>query len=73
MLKTKADTSIIFVPPPFAADAILEAIEAGVGLIICITEGIPVKDMIPVKAALENSNARLIGPNCPGSYYSWRS
>jgi succinyl-CoA synthetase alpha subunit len=63
---TKADTSIIFVPPPFAADAILEAIEAGVKLIICITEGIPVRDMITVKAALENSKSRLIGPNCPG-------
>lgn len=64
--KTKADTSIIFVPPPFAADAILEAIEAGVKLIICITEGIPVRDMITVKAALENSKSTLIGPNCPG-------
>jgi succinyl-CoA synthetase alpha subunit len=64
--KTKADTSIIFVPPPFAADAILEAIDAKIKLIICITEGIPVKDMVTVKAALENSNSRLIGPNCPG-------
>lgn len=64
--KTKADTSVIFVPPPFAADAILEAIEAGIKLIICITEGIPVKDMITVKTALNNSDARLIGPNCPG-------
>ena len=64
--KTKADTSIIFVPPPFAADAILEAIEGGIKLIICITEGIPVKDMIPVKEALDQSDARLIGPNCPG-------
>ena len=65
-LATKADTSIIFVPPPFAADAILESIEAGIGLIIAITEGIPVNDMIRVKAALDNSESRLIGPNCPG-------
>ncbi|GAB5464989.1 MAG: succinate--CoA ligase subunit alpha [Candidatus Kapaibacteriales bacterium] len=64
--KTKADVSIIFVPPPFAADAILESIDAGIGLIICITEGIPVKDMITVKAALDQSDSRLIGPNCPG-------
>lgn len=64
--KTSADTSIIFVPPAFAADAILEAIEAGIQLIICITEGIPVRDMIAVKTALQNSSARLIGPNCPG-------
>lgn len=63
---TKADTSIIFVPPPFAADAILEAIDADIKLIICITEGIPVKDMITVKAALDNSKSRLVGPNCPG-------
>jgi succinyl-CoA synthetase alpha subunit len=64
--KTGANASVIFVPPPFAADAILEAIEAGIPLIICITEGIPVKDMITVKAALLNSDSRLIGPNCPG-------
>lgn len=64
--KTKADVSIIFVPPPFAADAILESIDADVALIICITEGIPVKDMITVKAALDASDSRLIGPNCPG-------
>lgn len=63
---TRADVSIIFVPAAAAADAILEAIEAGIGVIICITEGIPVKDMIPVKAALETSGAVLIGPNCPG-------
>ncbi len=63
---TNADTSIIFVPPAFAADAILEAIGAGIGLIICITEGIPVRDMIAVKTALNSSNSRLIGPNCPG-------
>ncbi len=61
-----ANTSVIFVPPPFAADAILESIEAGIKLIICITEGIPVNDMIPVKEALLRSDARLIGPNCPG-------
>ncbi len=63
---TKANTSVIFVPPPFAADAILEAIEAGIGVIICITEGIPINDMIPVKEALSKSSAVLIGPNCPG-------
>lgn len=65
-LATKADTSIIFVPPAFAADAILESIEAGISLIIAITEGIPVNDMIRVKAALESSESRLVGPNCPG-------
>ncbi len=65
-LATKADTSIIFVPPTFAADAILESIEAGIGLIIAITEGIPVNDMIRVKAALDQSDSRLIGPNCLG-------
>jgi len=64
--ETKADVSIIFVPAAMAADAILEAIEAGIETIICITEGIPVNDMIPVKAALDRSNSRLIGPNCPG-------
>jgi len=61
-----ANTSVIFVPPPFAADSILEAIDAGIELIVCITEGIPVKDMAFVKKALLQSNARLIGPNCPG-------
>jgi succinyl-CoA synthetase alpha subunit len=61
-----ANVSIIFVPPAFAADAILEASEAGIGVIICITEGIPVKDMIPVKAYLKARNSILIGPNCPG-------
>lgn len=66
VLKTGANTSVIFVPPPYAADAILESIDAKVDLIICITEGIPVKDMIVVKEALSNSNSRLIGPNCPG-------
>lgn len=64
--ETKADTSIIFVPPPFAADAILEAIEAGIQLIVTITEGIPTRDMVPVKAALAASGAVMIGPNCPG-------
>jgi succinyl-CoA synthetase alpha subunit len=57
---------MIFVPPPFAADSILEAIDAGIELVICITEGIPVADMMPVKIALENSDSRMIGPNCPG-------
>lgn len=64
--ETGADTSMIFVPPPFAADAILEAASAGVGLIVCITEGIPVQDMIMVKNHLETLECRLIGPNCPG-------
>jgi len=63
---TKANTSVIFVPPSFAADAILESIDANIELIICITEGIPTKDMIKVKAALDYSNSRLVGPNCPG-------
>jgi succinyl-CoA synthetase alpha subunit len=66
MAATKADASAIYVPPPFAADAILEAIDAEVPLIICITEGIPVEDMIKVKRALSGSKSRLIGPNCPG-------
>lgn len=60
------NASVIYVPPPFAADAILEAIEAEIELIIAITEGIPVQDMIPVRAALNGSNSRLVGPNCPG-------
>ncbi|MEO8927459.1 MAG: succinate--CoA ligase subunit alpha [Caulobacteraceae bacterium] len=63
---TGPDASVIYVPPPFAADAILEAIDAGIGLIVCITEGIPVADMITVKRALSGSKSRLIGPNCPG-------
>lgn len=61
-----ADTSIIFVPPPFAGDAIMEASDAGIKVIICITEGIPVQDMIKVKAFLSDKETRLVGPNCPG-------
>lgn len=64
--KEGADTSVIFVPPPFAADSIMEAIDAGIKLIICITEGIPVRDMMQVKAMLRGRDCRLIGPNCPG-------
>ena len=60
------DASVIYVPPPFAADAILEAIDADVPLIVCITEGVPVQDMVKVKRALDGSTSRLIGPNCPG-------
>lgn len=63
---TKANVSIIFVPPAFAADAIMEAADAGIALIVCITEGIPVQDMVRVKNYLVDSNSRLIGPNCPG-------
>jgi succinyl-CoA synthetase alpha subunit len=64
--ETGANASVIFVPPPFAADSIMEAADAGVELIVCITEGIPVRDMIAVKQFLKERNVRLIGPNCPG-------
>jgi len=64
--QTQADTSIIFVPPAFAADAIMEAAEAGIKVIVCITEGIPVNDMVKAKEYIKGYNTRLIGPNCPG-------
>jgi succinyl-CoA synthetase alpha subunit len=64
--KTGADVSIIFVPPAFAADAIMESAEAGISLVVCITEGIPVQDMVKVKNYLQTKTTRLIGPNCPG-------
>ena len=64
--ETGANASVIYVPPPFAADSILEACDAGIALIVCITEGIPVLDMLDVKAALQANDVKLIGPNCPG-------
>ncbi len=64
--ETGANTSMIFVPPPFAADAIMEAADAGIGLIVCITEGIPVLDMVMAKGYLEGKESRMLGPNCPG-------
>ena len=64
--KARANTSVIFVPPRFAGDAIMEAADAGIKVIICITEGIPVQDMVKVKAYLSNKSCRLVGPNCPG-------
>jgi succinyl-CoA synthetase alpha subunit len=63
---TGATASVIYVPPPFAADAIMEAVDAGIGLVICITEGIPVLDMVKVKEYMRGKNSRLVGPNCPG-------
>ena len=66
VVETGATVSAIFVPPPFAGDAILEAVDAGVDLVVAITEGIPVMDMMKVRAAMKDSGARLIGPNCPG-------
>ena len=66
ILATKADTSIIFVPPPFAAEAIIESSYAGIKLIVCITEGVPIHDMVKVKQIIKRNGTRLIGPNCPG-------
>jgi len=65
--ETGANASVIYVPPPFAADAILEAADAGIALIICITEGVPVRDMVKVKRYLEGRSSQLLGPNCPGT------
>ncbi|MFM7838108.1 MAG: CoA-binding protein, partial [Chitinophagaceae bacterium] len=63
---TQADVSIIFVPPAFAADAIMEAAESDIGLVVCITEGIPVQDMVKARNFLQGRKTRLVGPNCPG-------
>src|SRR5207237_436217 len=63
---TGANASVIFVPPPFAADAVMEAADAGLALVVCITEGIPVQDMVKVKSFLQDKQTTLIGPNCPG-------
>src|SRR5210317_1024211 len=63
---TGADVSILFVPPAFAADSVMEAADAGIKVIVCITEGIPVADMVKVKEYIENKDCRLVGPNCPG-------
>src|SRR5436853_7574324 len=71
--QTGANVSIIFVPPAFAADAIMEAAEAEIGLIVCITEGIPVQDMVRVKLYLQGRKTRLIGPNCPGGITAGKS
>ncbi|MFQ5480925.1 MAG: succinate--CoA ligase subunit alpha [Thermodesulfobacteriota bacterium] len=65
-IETGCDATVIYVPAPFAADAIMEAVDAGIPLVICITEGIPVQDMVKVKRFMDGSNSRLIGPNCPG-------
>ena len=64
--KTSADATVIYVPPPFAADAIIEAVDAGIELVICITEGIPVVDMVKVRRFMDGKGSRLVGPNCPG-------
>ena len=69
--QTGADVSVIFVPPPFAGDAIMESAEAGIDLVVCITEGIPVTDMVRAYQYIQQRSTRLIGPNCPGIMRSW--